>query len=87
MTRRRGGLFRHRDFRWLWFGDSISQLGTQVTVIALPLIAVKTLDASTFAVGVLVALQFAAFLLIGLPAGAWVDRMRRRPVMITADVA
>lgn len=87
MTRRRGGLLWHRDFRWLWSGESISQLGTQVTVIALPLIAVKTLAASTFGVGVLVALQYAAFLLLGLPVGAWVDRMRRRPVMIAADVA
>ena len=87
MTRRRGGLLWHRDFRWLWSGESISQLGTQVTVIAMPLIAVKTLAASTFGVGVLVALQYAAFLLLGLPAGAWVDRMRRRPVMIAADMA
>jgi MFS family permease len=86
VTHRRGGLLWHRDFRWLWFGDTISQFGTQVSVIALPLIAVKTLGASTFQVGVLTSLQFAAFLLLGLPAGAWVDRIRRRPVMIAGDV-
>src|SRR6266568_3338948 len=87
MRRRRGGLLWHRDFQRLWFGDTVSQLGTQVTVIALPLVAVKTLGASTFEVGILVSLLTAAFLLAGLPAGAWVDRMRRRPVMIAADVA
>src|SRR6266568_1349606 len=87
MRRRWGGLLWHRDFQRLWFGDTVSQLGTQVTVIALPLVAVKTLGASTFEVGILVSLLTAAFLLAGLPAGAWVDRMRRRPVMIAADVA
>jgi MFS family permease len=85
-TRRRGGLLWHRDFRLLWVGDTISQLGTEVSVLALPLVAVLYLDASTFEVGVLTALQFAPFLLIGLPAGAWCDRVRRRPVMIAGDL-
>ncbi len=80
-------LWRHRDFRWLWTGDSISQLGSQVTQLALPLIAVLYLHASTLEVGVVVALESAAFLLVGLPAGAWCDRVRRRPVMIAADLA
>jgi MFS family permease len=86
VKRPRGGLIRHRDFRWLWFGDTVSQVGTQVTGIALPLIAVSTLHASVVEVGVLTACEFAAFLLVGLPAGAWVDRMRRRPVMVGTDV-
>jgi len=51
-----------------------------------PLVAITTLDATTFQLGVLVALQTAAFLVIGLPAGAWCDRMRKRPVLITTDL-
>lgn len=86
-VRRRGGLVWHRDFRLLWAGDTISQLGSQVSLLALPLVAVLFLHASTFAVGVLTALESAAFLLIGLPAGAWCDRVRRRPVMIAGDLA
>lgn len=82
-----GSLWHHRDFRRLWIGDSISQAGSQVSLLALPLIAVLYLDASTFEVGVLTALEYAAFLLVGLPAGAWCDRVRRRPVMIAGNLA
>lgn len=85
--RRRGGLVWHRDFRLLWAGDTISQLGSQVSVLALPLVAVLYLNVTTFQVGVLTALESVAFLLIGLPAGAWCDRVRRRPVMIAGDLA
>ncbi|MFD0633814.1 MFS transporter [Catenulispora yoronensis] len=84
--RRRGGLFWHRDFRRLWIGETVSQFGTQVSILAMPLVAVVTLKSGAGVVGVLVAMEFAAFLLVGLPAGAWVDRWRRRPVMIAADV-
>jgi MFS family permease len=80
------GLLRHRDFRHLFAADSISQVGSQVTLIALPLVAVVALHASAFEVGLLAASGTAAFLLIGLPAGAWVDRMRRRNVLIVGDV-
>jgi len=76
----------HAGFRRLWLGQSVSELGSQVTVLALPLAAVLVLHASTFGVGLLTTAGYAAFLLVGLPAGAWVDRMRRRPVMIAADV-
>lgn len=87
MTRvRRGGLWHHRDFRRLWVGDTISQFGTAVSGLALPLLAVLVLDASTFEVGLLTAFETLAFLLIGLPAGAWVDRMRRRRVLIVNDL-
>jgi MFS family permease len=85
--KRGGGLLRHPDFRRLWVGDTVSQFGTQISVLAMPLIAVLTLKASAQAVGVLVAMEFAAFMLFGLPAGAWCDRWRRRPVMIIADLA
>ena len=79
-------LWRHRDFRRLWAGETVSELGTQVSVVAIPLVAVRSLHASAFQVGTLTALSTAAFLLIGLPAGAWVDRLTRRRVMIVADV-
>ncbi len=84
--RRGGALLAHRDFRLLWGGSSVSELGSQVTQLALPLVAIRSLRASTFDVGALEAAGSAAFLLVGLPAGAWIDRMRRRPVLIVADV-
>jgi MFS family permease len=80
------GLLRHHDFRQLFVADTISQLGTQVSMLALPLIAVLALHADPFEVGLLAACETAAFLLIGLPAGAWVDRMRRRTILITGDI-
>jgi MFS family permease len=80
-------LWRHRDFLRLWAGDTISQLGTMVTLIALPLLAIKVLHATPFQVGLLTTCETLAFLLVGLPAGAWVDRMRRRNVMIFGDLA
>ncbi len=80
------GLLRDRDFRLLFTADTISQVGTQVTLLALPLVAVLTLDATALEVGVLAACETAAFLLVGLPAGALVDRLRRRETMIVADV-
>ncbi|MCZ2840043.1 MFS transporter [Modestobacter sp. VKM Ac-2985] len=86
MTRDRS-LLRHRDFRQLWAAETVSQVGTQVTLLALPVLAVSLLDATPLEMGVLTALETAAFLLIGLPAGAWVDRWRRRRVLVTADLA
>jgi MFS family permease len=80
------GLLREHDFRQLFVADTISQIGSQVSMLALPLVAVLTLHASPFEVGVLAACETAAFLLVGLPAGAWVDRMRRRNVLIGGDV-
>jgi MFS family permease len=81
-----GNLWRHRDFRLLWGGQTVSELGTQVSFLAVPLVAIDVLHASTFCVGLLTSLQTLPFLLVGLPAGAWVDRLRRRPVLIVADV-
>lgn len=77
---------RHRDFRLLLGGAAVSQVGAHVTLVALPLVAVVYLEASAFEVGLLTAAETAAFLLIGLPAGAWVDRMRRLPILIRADL-
>jgi MFS family permease len=79
-------LIAHRDFLRLWCGQSISEFGSQITTLAMPLAAVLVLHASTFQVGLLTTAGFAAFLLVGLPAGAWVDRVRRRSVMIWSDV-
>jgi len=86
LPRVRPGLLREHDFRQLFAATTVSQFGYQVTVLALPLVAVEALAASEFEVGVLTALATAAFLLIGLPAGAWVDRIRRRRVLIVADL-
>src|SRR5262245_25532423 len=86
ITRRRWGLLREHDFRQLFIADTISQFGSQISVLALPLVAVLALDASALEVGILAACETVAFLLVGLPAGAWVDRMRRRDVLIVGDV-
>ena len=79
-------LWRHRDFRLLWAGQTVSRVGTEVSLLAIPLIAIQVLHATTFEVGALTAIETLPFLLVGLPAGAWVDRMRRRRVLIVADV-
>nr|BEK69963.1 MFS transporter [Kitasatospora purpeofusca] len=75
-----------RDFRLLLSGAVAAQAGSQVTLVALPLVAVVELDATPFQVGLLTAAETAAFLLVGLPAGAWLDRMRKLPVLVRADV-
>lgn len=82
----RGGLWRHPEFRRLWIGESVSQFGATISQLALPLVAILIVRASTFEVGLLVTCEMAAFLLVGLPAGAWVDRMRLRSVLIVNDV-
>ncbi len=81
-----GALLGHRDFRLLWGGETVSELGSQVSLLAIPLLAVRTLHATTFEMGLLTAASTAAFLVVGLPAGVWVDRIRRRRVMIAADL-
>ncbi|MFI1385121.1 MFS transporter [Embleya sp. NPDC020886] len=78
--------WRIADFRTLFTAAALSELGTNIGYVAVPLIAVAALDASPGQVGALAALGTVAFLLIGLPAGAWVDRMRRRRVMMVADL-
>lgn len=80
-------LLRNRDFRLLWTGSTTGKYGASVTSVALPLVAVTLLHASTLQVGLLTAATWLPWLLIGLPAGAWVDRLPRRPVMLTADAA
>ena len=79
-------LGRNRSFLWFWTGEGISQLGTQFSQLAIPVLAVSVLGATEFQVGVLNAAETLAFLVVGLPAGAWIDRMLKRRVMIVADL-
>jgi MFS family permease len=81
-----GGLWRHADFVRLWSAQTISVFGSQIGGFALPLVAIITLDASPFAVSALFVVEFAPFLLISLPAGVWVDRLPRRPILILGDL-
>ncbi|MCX5208141.1 MFS transporter [Kitasatospora sp. NBC_00240] len=78
-------LWRDRDFRRLWAGQTASQLGEHSTLIVLPLFAVLTLGAGAGELGVLRAVGQAPVLLLALLAGAWVDRWRTRTVMVLAD--
>jgi MFS family permease len=82
----RGGLWRHPDFLKLWSGQTISQFGTQISQLAIPLAAILVLDASAFEVALLGTVEFLPFLLFALPAGVWVDRLRRRPILVIGDV-
>ena len=82
-----GGLWRHPDFVKLWSAETVSQFGTQFTQLALPLVAIDVLHVSAFEVAALTAVEFLPFLLVSLPAGVWVDRLRRRPILVVGDVS
>jgi MFS family permease len=82
----RSTLWRNRDFVKLWAGQTVSLAGSQVTTLALPLTAVLLLRATPVQTGLLYAAQFAPFLVLTLFAGVLVDRMRRRPILIAADL-
>ena len=82
---RLGGLWRHADFLKLWTGQSISELGSQVSLLALPLTAVLGLHASAFQVAALSTVEFLPFILFTLPAGVLVDRLPRRMILIVGD--
>jgi MFS family permease len=82
----RGGLWRHRDFLSLWGAETVSQFGSQITFLALPLVAILVLDESAFRVAALTSVYFLPFLLLTLPAGVWVDRLRRRPILVIGDL-
>ena len=81
----KGGLWRQPDFLKLWSAETISVFGSQVGQLAIPLVAILVLDASAFEVAALGAVLFLPFILFTLPAGVWVDRMRRRPILIVGD--
>jgi hypothetical protein len=69
-----------RDFRLLWIGETTSSLGSSISVVALPLAALTLLHASVLAITVLTAAAWLPWLIVGLPAGAWVDRLADRGI-------
>src|SRR5262252_116641 len=81
-----GGLTRHGGFLRFWAASAISDVGSQISALALPLIAALTLGASSWQMGLLSAAGSAPTLLVGLFAGVWVDRLRRQPIMVAANI-
>jgi MFS family permease len=81
-----GGLWRQSDFLKLWSAETVSQFGTQISQLALPLAAIDVLHVSAFKVAALTTVEFLPFLLVSLPAGVWVDRLPRRPILIAGDL-
>ena len=82
-----GGLSRNRDFLKLWSGQAISKIGSAITSVGIPLTAAYVLNASPLQMGILAASSGAGIFVFGLFAGAWADRLRRRPILIAADLA
>ncbi|MHA6759529.1 MFS transporter [Streptacidiphilus sp. PAMC 29251] len=78
-------LWRHRDFLLLWSGGAVSDLGSAVSTLVLPLIAVRTLNATVFEVALLGVMFRLPFLVLTLPAGVIVDRVDRRTLMVWCD--
>ncbi len=81
-----GDLAFHRDFLRLWFSDTVSLFGNAFTGLALPSIAVLIFNATTFQVGILIAVAFVPYPALGLFVGVWADRFRRRRIMIAANL-
>jgi MFS family permease len=86
MPPRLTGLWRHPDFLKLWLGQTISEIGSRITREGVPLTAVIVLGAAPFPMGVLASLSGISTLVFGPIAGLWVDRHRRRPTLIAADL-
>jgi MFS family permease len=86
LRRPRGGLWSHPDFLKLWTGQTISEFGSQVSQLAIPWVALVNLNASAFEVATLGTVEFLPFVLFTLPAGVWVDRVRRRTVLVVGDL-
>ncbi|HEY8169556.1 MAG TPA: MFS transporter [Candidatus Limnocylindria bacterium] len=86
-TMSRPSLWRQGDFMKLWTGQTISQFGDEITGLALPFVAILTLGASALEMGILGVVRFLPWIAFTLPAGVWVDRTRRRPILIGADIA
>ncbi|WP_442804350.1 MFS transporter, partial [Streptomyces luteogriseus] len=79
--------FKGTGFLRLWTGESVSLAGTEITFMAMGIIAVTTLAATPWQMGVLEAAESAAVLLLGLSAGVWADRYERRRIMLMANLA
>ena len=86
VAQKRRTLWRHGDFMKLWTAQTISQVGDEITQFAIPLVAAITLEAEPFEFALLGTFQFLPFILLTIPAGVWVDRLRRRPILIAADI-
>ncbi|MGW2986505.1 MFS transporter [Streptomyces goshikiensis] len=84
--RSRWGLLAERNFRLLWVGETVSKLGSSITTVALPLVAVVKLDADPFVVGLLTAAVWVPWVVVGLPVGVWVGRLPRRAVMLSCNL-
>lgn len=84
---RRHGVMHNRDFVKLWTGETISLTGTAITQFALPLVAILTLKATVFQVGLLNATRYAPVVVLSLFAGVWLDRRRRRPILVSCSAA
>jgi MFS family permease len=82
----RPSLWRHVDYLKLWTAATVSQMGSQVSLIAIPFIAAVVLGAAPFQVALLGTFEMLPFIFFALPAGAWLDRVRRRPVLIAGDL-
>ena len=80
------GLLRNPDFLKLWTSQSVSVFGTQITILAVPIVAAVTLKVSPLQFALLGTFEFLPFVLLSLPAGVWVDRLPRRPILIVADL-
>jgi MFS family permease len=87
LPRPTGALWANADFLKLWTGQSISELGTQVSQLAIPIVAAVALHASPIVFSLIAVFGFLPFILFALPAGAWVDRMRRKRVLVVGDAA
>jgi MFS family permease len=87
LRRPRGGLWEHADFMRLWTGQSISELGSQISQLAIPWLAAVGLHATPLEFALLGVFGFLPFILFALPAGVWVDRLRRRQILIVGDAA
>lgn len=87
LRRPTGALWSHPDFLKMWTGQSISELGSQVSQLAIPWLAAVGLHASPIEFSLLGVLGFLPFILFALPAGVWVDRLRRRQILIVGDSA
>src|SRR5881409_3839904 len=87
LRRPSGGLWSNGDFLKLWAGQSVSEFGSQISVLAIAWLAAVGLHATPFEFSLLTVLGFLPFILFALPAGVWVDRLRRRPILIVGDAA
>ena len=82
----RGPIWRNRDFVRIWAAATVSTFGALIARTALPFTAILVLGAGPIEIAIIRSLEFIAGLSVGLFAGAWVDRLRRRPILIAADL-